>query len=323
MQRLASGFSLTVFERRNAKSRQLAPYLVLYASNFGSEHRTKTNELVEFLQTPPDDRKIVYFGLDREGEPIGFAALMIYPEKNIGIIDYLVIAPNSRGHAAFFCFCDLIAAYIERQNLALEHLVAEVIVDERNVATTIKPAMLIRLMRVIGFKVARAAYWAPDPLISHDRDGCKAALMVASRPERKELTASHFMSIVDLVYRKHYGEWYRRAMQPREFQAYAAACEAARRDLEARVSRDGRVILNGVRDPEGAVLLDTAPRPDLPKIVYILLVALPATIGAAVAFKQEIYIAAWTAAVTLLVLAVGLLFPRLRRAFLRIFQLAE
>src|SRR6266481_5924402 len=108
MRRLKPEFTVDVFERSDAKSAELADFLYVYVQNFSPTHRTDTNELIDFLENPPGDRQIVYFGLRFKGKACGFATLMIYAEPPFGIVDHLVIAPTHRGSSAFFDFCGLI-----------------------------------------------------------------------------------------------------------------------------------------------------------------------------------------------------------------------
>ena len=91
--RIKSGFSVDAFERAQSRSRRLADYLTIYVQNFAPSHRTKTNELLEFLEKPDEGRFIVYFGLSYFGKPCGFATLMLSPDSNVGVIDHLAISP--------------------------------------------------------------------------------------------------------------------------------------------------------------------------------------------------------------------------------------
>lgn len=323
MKRVESGFSLTVFERQNANSRRLAEYLHLYASHLAREHRTRTNELIQFLRKPPDDRRIMCFGLDHDGSPVGFAVMMVYAEKALAIVDHLVVAPNSRGHGAFFSFCELIARYLEQQRLQLEHVLAEIVIDNDVTTASIRPAMIIRLMRLIGFKVARVQYWAPDPSIVSEKHRCRAALLIASQPDRGELSIAHFREIISLLYLKHYENWYRATMNDAEFQSYSAAASEVRQEIEQRASRERRVILNGVRDQDMKFVIDASPATDVTSVLYILLILIPAAVGAAVAFKQELLIAAIAAGAALVIVSACLLSGRLRRVLLKTFRLTE
>jgi len=128
---------------------------------------------------------------------------MLYPSGPIGIIDHLVVAPNFRGYGGFFSFCDLIARHLEERRIAFDHILAEVMLSDRQVASTIKPMLLVRLMRLIGFRVAKTNYWAPDPSIIVDSKGCLAALLFASQPERDELPAQEFLRLVEIIYEVH------------------------------------------------------------------------------------------------------------------------
>jgi len=179
MTRVTSAFALEVFERKSARSPRLPKFLSIYVRDFGPEHRTQSNELMEFLEQPLDDRRIIYFGLTYKDEPCGFATLMHFPEGPLAIIDHLVIAPNMRGYGAFFSFCDLIAGYLEKQSLTVDYVIAEVMLDDQHMASTIKPTLLLRLMRLVGFRIAKVRYWAPDPDIVADPDRCRAALLLA------------------------------------------------------------------------------------------------------------------------------------------------
>lgn len=322
MRRVSSVFALEVFDRRNAKSPRLADYLDIYVSNFGHDHRTKTNELLDFLANPPDDRKIVYFGLTYRGIPCGFAVFMVFESEGIAVIDHLVIAPNSRGHGSFFVFADLIVTYLESKHDPIEYFVAEVVLDHDHSVSAIKPELLMRLMRLIGFKVAKVRYWAPDPLIIQDRDACRAALMIATQPDRSRLPVPEFVRIVRLVFHRHYGDWYQRA-RPEIFDEYGKATEAALADIENLVAKERTIILNGMKDSDLRTIVSHPAAPDLPVLGYILLLSIPAVVGAAVAFKQDLITASTSALVTLLILVICLCVPRLRRPLFRFFQLRE
>ena len=66
---------------------------------------------------------------------------MHYPEGPIAIVDHLVLTPNTRGYGAFFSFCDLIAGYLEQRRIAFDHVVAEVMLSERQIASNLKPRL--------------------------------------------------------------------------------------------------------------------------------------------------------------------------------------
>ncbi|TAJ33644.1 hypothetical protein [Bosea sp. (in: a-proteobacteria)] len=314
---------MEVFDRRNARADRLAEFLAIYVQHFGPEHRTPTNELIEFLEAPPADRTITYFGLTYDNQPCGFATLMFYPDGPIGIIDHLVVAPNLRGYGGFFSFCDLIARHLEGQRISFDHIVAEVMLNERHVASTIKPTLLLRLMRLVGFRIAKTAYWAPDPSIVTDAKGCRAALLFASRPERDELPSSEFIRLVELIYRVHYAGWYQRTMPGHEFDRYKSVADQILGRVRSAVANEARVVLNGMKNLDLPFSVDANAAASPSTLFYIAVVAIPAAVGIAVALAQELWVTILAATLAVALIGIFAIHPRLRRLLMRAFRLAE
>ncbi len=107
---LRSGFAVEVFDRARARSADLTSFLQLYLQYLAPEHRTKTNELIDFLENPLPGQVIVYFGLTYHGKPCGIATLMIYTGAQVGIVDHVAITPTVRGFGAFYSLCEGIRA---------------------------------------------------------------------------------------------------------------------------------------------------------------------------------------------------------------------
>jgi hypothetical protein len=323
MRRLTSAFAVEVFDYRNSKSDRLAEFLTIYVQNFGPEHRTPTNELVEFLSAKEPGRSITYFGLTYNDEPCGFATFMFYPAGPIGIIDHLVVAPNLRGYGGFFSFCDLIARHLEDRRIAFDHIIAEVMLNERHVATTIKPALLVRLMRLVGFRVAKTKYWAPDPSIVSDANGCRAALLFASRPERDELPTSEFIRLVELIYRVHYARWYERTMTAADFDRYRAVAEVMLEKMRSAIANEPRIVLNGMKNFDLPFSVEPVSPASPSTLFYIAVIAIPAAVGVAVALSQELWVTISAGALAIGLIGVFAVHPRLRRVLMRAFRLSE
>jgi hypothetical protein len=321
MSAITSTFAMEVFDRRRGRSDRLAEFLALYVHYFGPEHRTATNELVEFLSSPVAGQSITYFGLTYDDKPCGFATFMYYPEGPIGIVDHLVIAPNLRGYGGFFSFCDLIASYLERQRIALDHIISEIMLDDRSLASNVKPAVLVRMMRLIGFKAAKTAYWAPDPAILQDPDSCKAVILFASRPEREDLPVGEFIRLVQLIYKTHYGCWYARTMPKDQFERYQKAADGLLKRIQASTAKEKRIILNGMKNYDLVFSVDPNPAADASALFYIGLLAIPAAVGIAVAFTQELRVAAVAASISIVGIGLFATNKKLRRLLMRAFQL--
>ncbi|WP_322515523.1 hypothetical protein SR870_21475 [Rhodopseudomonas palustris] len=321
MNSIASTFELEIFDRRRARSNRLAEFLTLYVHHFGPEHRTATNELVEFLSSPVSGQSIVYFGLTYNGTPCGFATFMHYVDGPIGIVDHLVIAPNLRGFGAFFGFCELIAKYLEARRIRVDHVIAEIMLREESVAASIKPAILVRLMRMVGFKVAKAAYWAPDPTILTDRDSCRAALLFWSQPDRDQLSPREFVRLVRLIYETHYGLWYDRTMPPERGEVYRRAATDLLTKISDRALREKKIVLNGMKNLELPFSLDPVPRADTPTLFYIGMIAVPAAVATTVALAQELLVAGMAMGISILLISLFAMNSRLRRMLMEAFRL--
>jgi hypothetical protein len=320
--RLRSGFEAEIFDRSRARSAALTPYFQVYLQYLAPEHRTKTNELLEFLEKPCPGQIIVYFGLNYRGKPCGVATLMMYPASNIAIIDHIAIAPTERHAGAFYAFCEYIADYLERLERPLNYVIAEVVLSEQPVTTGLNALMLIRLTRFIGFKVVSLPYYAPDPSFVDDRETSRAALVMFSQPERSALDAPEMIKILRTIFFDHYTAWYRRMMRPDQFSKYEKAVTDEFDRLARVVKNAGGVKVNGMRNFDLPYILSRQSE-DRPRALgAIILVAIPSAITVTLAFAQEPKLAMWASIATVGVFALVLV-PRFRRIVLRFFQQEE
>lgn len=91
--KLKTGFAGEIFDqKRRSRAARLLEYLLIYANYLPPEHRTASNELIEFLEHRNPGQTIVYFGLSYYGKPCGFATLMLYKDAGIGIVDHIAKA---------------------------------------------------------------------------------------------------------------------------------------------------------------------------------------------------------------------------------------
>lgn len=318
--RLKSGFSLDAFERKQSRSPRLAEYLTVYLQHLAPSHRTKTNELLEFLSNPDKGRVIVYFGLSYYGKPCGFATLMLYPDSSLGVIDHVAIAPTARGYGAFFSLCELIAEYLERSRHTYNYLIAEIVLGDQPVVTGTTGLMLIRLTRFIGFRIANLPYYAPDPLIVRDKESCRAALMILAQPDKTKIDADELLALLRVIYFKHYGDWYRRIMRSDEFSSYETALTKAFDQTAAFIRSEKTIKINGMKNLELPYIVEPGSKVSASLIGYVMLVALPAILTIAVAIEQETRLTAAIAVITAVLFCL-LLIPKIRGPLLRFFQL--
>ena len=317
-----SGFSIVIFERKQARSEKLADYLAIYLQNFAPVHRTKTNELIDFLENPDEGRTIVYFGLAFRGKPCGFATLMIYKDSNLGVVDHIAIAPTTRGYGAFFSFADMIADYLEGKRIALNYLFAEITLEDQPISTGINPITLVRLMRFIGFRVVNLRYYAPDPMIVTNKEACRAALMVISSPEKNLISSHELIALLKVIFFQHYGLWYRRIMSVDHYHEYDLVIRETFSQMSLSAQSSKIIKINGMKNLNLPYVVEPKRLVTAGLAGYIAIIAVPAFLTIALAIEQEtkLTIVVAIATVGLFMLA---LIPRCRGILFRFFQLEQ
>jgi hypothetical protein len=283
------------------------------------QHRTRTNELIEFLENPLPGQIIVYFGLSYRGKSCGIATLMIYPNSGVALIDHMALAPTERGAGAFFAFCNLIAEYLEEKSIAFNYLLVEIMLSEQPVTTGLNALALIRLTKFIGFKVANIPYYAPDETIGSDHDGCRAALAVYAQPEKSEIDAAEFVRILEVVFFDHYIAWHRKTMNPEEFERYYAAALKEFDQIKSFIQRQGSVKINGMKNFDLPYVLQSQSDNEIGILGILILVAIPASLTIVFSLMQAVWLTIAVVVASCLVFAL-LLVPALRRPILRFFQ---
>lgn len=217
--RLSSEFEIEVFEHGEFDIDRLIPYLTVYHQHYYPTHRTDTNELIYFITSPSIGRRVIYFGLSFRGNPCGFCTLMIY-SKNIGIIDFIVISPDHRGHGTFFEFSNLISDYLFKKSIILDYVIVEIIKNNEPLSTKLTPKILIRLLSIINFEKIDISYFSPSPLIIDSLRKCESILMIRTHKGIKRISKSEILYIVDTIYRYHYLNWYETIMPREKFRPY-------------------------------------------------------------------------------------------------------
>jgi len=308
---------MEVFDERISAPRRLEQFLTVYVRHFSPRHRTDTNQLIHYMRQPLPGRRIIYFGLCFDSEPCGFCALMFYPEQKIGVFDFMVIAPQRRGHGAFFAFANLISEYLEQINLAFDYMAAEVLLDDEPIAYGMTPAKVIGLLRWQRFRRVKLHYTAPDPTMVKDPVSCRAVLMLALEPDRTTITASELIRVVELIYLNHYLLWFKGIMSPSEAASYE---RAIRKELQ-RISVTARaaeiIHLNGMKDLEPYLQIS----PDRRDLGATLLTVAVGAVTVAVAIRQEPLVAGIIVSLTTLAFCCAMLSRKFRRYAGRLFGL--
>jgi hypothetical protein len=320
IRRIPSKFVLEVFDGKLSNPKQLAGYLKIYLENIAPENRTDTNELIGFLETPLNDRRIIYFGLKYAGVPCGFASLMFYPREAIAIADHVAIDARVRGIGAFFALVDQISNYLDEVGIVPDYVVAEIMRRSQSLQGEINPIHLIRLLRVIGFRVLKIPYVAPHSGITEHADRYQSALMVIPRQPINDIPAEACKSLVELIYYGHYLKWYTRVWPPAETAAYKTALDKCFEAVKRQIAATPFVRLNGAVVPTD----ETFPGQDVGtharNYTYAALFLTPIVLTMAVSLAQELWLAAAAVGLSLFVLLVVFLKASWRLALMKLFR---
>jgi len=315
VRRVRSSFEIEVFDQSASAIRRLEAFLDVYAKHFSPKHRTPTNQLIHYQRNPIPGRRLIYFGLTFRSEPCGFCVLMFYPESSIGVFDFVVISPTTRGHGAYFVFADLIAEYLEQRRIFADYFVAEIISDDGRADPRTGPQAIGRLVRMQGFRRARILYHAPDPTIVRGLGECKAALMIAPNGDRQSISAAELLKIFDLVYFNHYLLWYGPFLPPADLARYEAVLIEERIRFAQRAKAHDPIILNGMKDAE-IRLESTSERH---RATLALLAALSAAITIVLAVLPGTFTGWIVIGAAIAILTAAILSRRLRRFILQLF----
>lgn len=317
--RVRSGFDMEVFDQKLSAPRRLEQFLDVYVRHFSPRHRTDTNQLIHYMRDPLSGRRIIYFGLCFGGAPCGFCALMYYPDQKIGVFDFMVIAPQRRGHGAFFVFSELISEYLEQANILFDYLAAEVLLDDGPIAYGMTPTKLIGLLRWHRFRRVKLPYIAPDPSLVSDPESCRAVLMLALEPDRSTISASELIRIIELIYLEHYLLWFKGVMAAPDAEAYEVAVRRECKRLCAAARSAGVIHLNGMKNIEPYL----QPYPDRRALGRVVASGAVLLLTIALAFQQDALVTGLIVCLSILVFSVVAFSRTFRRRAGRLFGLLE
>jgi hypothetical protein len=298
----------------------LAAYLKIYLENIAPENRTDTNELIGFLENPLDDRRIMYFGLQYDGVPCGFASLMFYPSAAVAIADHVAIDTRVRGMGAFFALVDQASSYLDEVNIVPDYIVAEVMRRSQSLQGEINPAQLIRLLRVIGFRVLRIPYVAPHSGIMDHPDRYQSALMVIPRQPINEIPAEECARLVELIYYGHYLKWYSRVWPRTRTDSYRGALDRCFEVVARRIADSQFVRLNGALLTPEEYLPGQEVAAHTRNFTYAALFLIPIALTLAVSLAQEFWLSLGTFAFSLAILLCAFLKPSWRHGIMKLFR---
>lgn len=188
--------------------------LRIYRKNTPAPLRTNTNEIAYWLDNPGPYQKngFLVLGFYCERRLIGFAQMAYLAACKVITIDYLTIDEEFRKHHAFFSFVECAKSLITDLGFDVRYIVGEV--GKFNLAEPPEESRkVIRLLKITGFKVAKATYYQPQLGEGNAESAMDAILMVyvygnSEESSQSQVTKATYLQIVEGIYYEHYLRWY-------------------------------------------------------------------------------------------------------------------
>jgi len=204
--------TVAVYSLRRLTRSDGAPFaaaLDVYLDTIPPRIRTDTNEIAfwtdEYCRRFEDQLYIfAFYAADRV---IGYAELAYFRDERVLVIDYLAISPSHRRNNVFFEFAEHIRRYLRAESLDIHYAVAEVAYDD-DANPGPHAASLVRLLKLEGFRVAKAPYYQPRLSKENLESELPALLLISGGDESvRRLKTATYMQIVRTIYVKHYLRW--------------------------------------------------------------------------------------------------------------------
>lgn len=324
--RTQAAYNFHVFRGRQARQKRLI-YLKIYADNTPEEVRTNTNELIEDLESSPeqDDREALFFGLDFNDKPIGFASIVYYPSKMVGFFDEMAIAKEYRSFSAFAVFVDFIKDHCYRTFPDGRCYVVELSHSTAQREAGLGKERFGRLLHTAGFKRAVAPYFMPHaPLVTNFNES-RASLFILDTQGYKQFDSEFFLSIVHLAYYRHYLEWVKKFEQPAFKEKYKRLLDILYDRIENDVRGRDFIALNGnglsedFQDTNETPVSEQPVQQGLRIANYALAVLVPSTLSVAVTFTEAPLVVAMVVIPTAIFVGIFIAFRRFRQKVSRFF----
>lgn len=199
----------TLHRIRSSSDPHLAEALAIYVHGLAPTFLTDTNEIVHWLDCyePTFGDTLLVFTFSVRSKPVGFAHMVYLHAEQIVVADYFVVEHGYRKNNVFFEFADQIREYFRAQAWPVRWVVAEV-------ALTLQPrpgadaALLIRLLKLEGFRVVKAPYYQPILSLNNLESEQPAIMLLAGDQGLERIARETYLEIVATVYTKHYLRWY-------------------------------------------------------------------------------------------------------------------
>jgi len=223
-----------------------ASALLLYVRNTPPHIRTSTNEITAWLDACPKSftGKFYVFGFYLNNRLVGYSEAAYFPIEQVLTFDYITLDLPFRKNNVFFEFVDHLKRFFEQQHPEFRYALAEVAYGVGQQYPSQDSRLLVRLLKLQGFKVIRSPYFQPRLSLSQPDTEMRADLLVYAQASSDALPSETYLRFVRTLYYSYYLPW-KETNTPKTSAPYRRHIDKLFRRVELAIGRKRIVLING------------------------------------------------------------------------------
>jgi hypothetical protein len=222
--------------------------------------------LIYVRYTPPsirsDSREIAYwldhfansfgdylyiFGFYRNKQLVAYAHATYFPKEYLYFIDYVTIDERYRGgENVFFELVAHMRQYLENAHPDYRYGVTEVMNEPGQDHPSPAKKILIRLLKIIGFRVIHAPYFQPRLMLNDSESELLGSLLIYSPSALDRIRSETYLSILRTLYYEHYLRW--QSIEPSTKKIYKKHLDALYSKIEANIRDKTTLVVDGYHE---------------------------------------------------------------------------
>lgn len=180
--------------------------LNIYQNNVSHNEKTNTNEIswVVDNRNKFKNSKPYFFGLELNGNIIGYSEIAYIYRTRYITIDYLIIDEKYKTHSSFYSFILLLIDFFNKLKLDFDFIGIEILTKFEGTISTEE----ISEFEIEGFKVVNSLYIQPCLEFNNYDSQQEAVLMIYQRNKcSSTISKNAYCEIVNSLYFDYYYEW--------------------------------------------------------------------------------------------------------------------
>lgn len=232
---------------RDSNEKDISKALFLYTQNIEPKLRTDTREILYWLDNYrlSFEDKLFLLGFYKNDLLIGFSQAVYFIEEKVLFVDYIVIDENHRRNNTFYEFVNQIQEYVIAKCPEFDYILGEVGYFKEDNEPAENTRNMIRLLKMNGFKVIKAAYYQPMLGNQNLESEVQSILMLYSNSDVNRIKGETFKAFLKLIYYKHYKRWYDHFFNKDDRKQYAHRLNELFKMVTKRIDSGHFIELNG------------------------------------------------------------------------------